>query len=87
MKRQPLIKGCISSVVSDVIYTPIITLSMILLARKMASSHGGSLPPFIVMYIKSLVISMIVAFVIISIVTPVFIKHFTKGMNGRPDQK
>lgn len=79
----------VSSLISDIIYTPFITLAMIALVRKMAmkASNGhAQLPPFGVMFVKSLIISFIVAYIIIFIVSPVFIKYVMKknGAAGPP---
>ena len=77
MKEGSLPANLVSALISDLIYTPVITLAMIALARKMAMkmSHGhAELPPFGVMFLKSLVISLIVAYVIILIATPVYLK-------------
>ena len=67
----------VSAFVSDLIYTPVITFAMILLVRKMVmdESHGkAKLPPFSEMFTESLIISFIVAFFIILIITPVYMK-------------
>ncbi len=76
----------VSALISDLIYTPFITLAMIALARKMAmkmSNGRAQLPPFDLMYLKSFAISFVVAFVIIMIVTPVYLKLSMKlaGVN------
>lgn len=77
MKEHSLPAALVSALISDLIYTPVITLAMIALARKMAvkMSHGNAeLPPFGVMFLKSLVISLIAAYIIILIATPVYLK-------------
>ncbi|MBR3666847.1 MAG: hypothetical protein IKN66_06780 [Ruminococcus sp.] len=77
----------VSALISDLIYTPVITLAMIALARKMAMkmSHGHApLPPFMVMFLKSLIISLIVAYIIIFIVTPIFKKIAFKAAGVDP---
>ena len=76
----------ISSLISDIIYTPVITLSMIVLARKMAmkmSDGHAELPPFGAMFGKALIISFIVAFFIIFFITPIYLKFAMKraGVN------
>lgn len=77
LREHSMPANIVSALISDIIYTPFITLAMIVLARKMAmkmSNGHAQLPPFGVMFIKSLIISLIVAFVIILIVTPIYIK-------------
>lgn len=77
----------VSALISDLIYTPVITLAMIALARKMAMkmSHGHApLPPFMVMFLKSLIISLIVAYIIILVVTPIFKKIAFKAAGVDP---
>ncbi|MBO4523566.1 MAG: hypothetical protein J5723_02685 [Ruminococcus sp.] len=86
LKERSLPANIISSLISDLIYTPVITLSMIVLARRMAmkmSNGHAQLPPFAIMFLKSLIISFVVAFLIILIVTPIYIKLSMKlaGVN------
>lgn len=86
LKERSLPANIISSLISDFIYTPVITLSMIVLARRMAmkmSNGHAQLPPFAIMFLKSLIISFVVAFLIILIVTPIYIKLSMKlaGVN------
>ena len=78
-----------SSFVSDLIYTPVITLAMIAIVRKMASAHGADLPPFGIMFVKSLILSFIVAYIIIFIVSPIFLKLVLKknGAGGPPQER
>lgn len=76
---------------SDLIYTPVITLSMVFMAWKSATSHGAKMP-FLPMFVKSLVISLFAAFAIIFIVTPLFMKLSMKlagvpAGNGAPPEK
>jgi large-conductance mechanosensitive channel len=79
----------VSALASDLIYTPVITLAMIALVRKMAmkASNGhAQLPPFGVMFVKSLILCFIVAYIIIFIVSPIFTKLVMKknGAAGPP---
>ena len=89
LKEHTLPARLVSSLVSDLIYTPVITLAMILLVRKMASAHGEKLPPFGVMFGSSLILSLLVAYVIIFIVTPIYVKVCFKnsGNGGPPENK
>ncbi len=77
-------RRCMETLVSDLIYTPIITLCMIILARKMGESHGAQFPPFIVMFLSSLATSLLVAYVIIFFLMPFLIKTFTKDLPKPP---
>ena len=75
MKPRSIGAKFVEALVSDIIYTPIITLAMIALVRFMANKMSGGhaeLPPFAVMFLSSLAISLVVAFIIILIVTPLF---------------
>ncbi|MCR4793656.1 MAG: hypothetical protein K5898_00450 [Ruminococcus sp.] len=75
----------LSTLVSDFIYTPILTFSMVFMAYKQATSHGQKMP-FVPVFIKSLIISLIAAYIIIFIVTPIFLKFVMKknGVSGPP---
>lgn len=77
MKPRSIAAKLIEALVSDIIYTPFITLSMIILVRFMADKMSGGnaqLPPFFVMFIGSLIVSLIAAYFIILIVSPLFMK-------------
>lgn len=95
LNERSMPANLVKALVSDLIYTPVITLAMIILVRAlvMKMSHGhAQLPPFAVMFIKSLIISLVVAYIIILIVTPVFMKLSFKlaGVNpagGPPADK
>ena len=76
----------LETIISDVIYTPIITFCMVFIAYKQATSHGAKIP-FVPMLIKSEVISLIVGFVLIFIFQPMFLKFVMKknGVGGPPE--
>ena len=63
----------LESLISDLIYTPIITVIMVIFAYKQATAHGAQIP-FVPMLIKSLIISLIVGYVLIFILMPLFLK-------------
>ncbi len=91
LNERSLPANLISALISDLIYTPVITLAMIVLARKMAmkmSNGHAVLPPFAAMFVKSLIISLIVAYVIILIATPLYLKLSMKlaGVNPPSDR-
>ena len=84
LKPRSLPAHCAESFVSDLIYTPVITLAMVALAWKMAQSPlVGKIyctqMPFLPMFLHSLVLSMIVGYVLIFILMPVFFKLTTRG--------
>lgn len=77
----------IDTLVSDLIYTPVITLAMVFLAYRNATAHGAQMP-FLPMFLSSLVVSLIVAYILIFILMPVFLKLSLKlnGIQGPPIQ-
>lgn len=88
-KERSLPARAVSSLVSNLIYTPVITLAMIALVRKIALSHGAKLPPFGIMYLRSLLISFIVGYIVIFIVSPIYAKLVMKknGVGGPPPEE
>ena len=88
VRENSLPANIVSALVSDLIYTPVITLAMVALARKMVmkmSNGHARLEPFGMMYIKSLIISFIAAFFIILIVMPVYLKLSMKLAGVNPN--
>ena len=82
--------NAVMSLVSDLIYTPVITLAMTGLAYPQAVKHGASVS-FGGMFLVSLLISMLIGFVLIFILKPLFLRLVLR-MNGLefgddPDQK
>ena len=68
----------ISSLISNVIYTPIITFVMITLAYRSATAHGARLN-YIPMLIKGEIISFVVGYILIFIFMPLFMKLLLKN--------
>ncbi|SFX23525.1 hypothetical protein [Ruminococcus sp. XPD3002] len=68
---------CIDALISDFIYTPVIVLSMIIFACRMAEKQGGHIP-FLPYFGKSLVLDLILGFILILIFTPIFIRLVVK---------
>lgn len=64
---------CISALVSDVLYTPVITLAMVILAYVNTVSHGGSMP-FVPALVKSFVVCFAAGYVIIFFAEPLFLR-------------
>lgn len=75
----------LESLISDLIYTPVITFCMVFIAYKQAVSHGAKIP-FPPMLIKSMIISLIVGYILIFIFQPLFLKIIMKknGVGGPP---
>lgn len=75
-RLQPKTFGrrCMDALVSDLIYTPILTLLMIGLAYFMAAKHGAPIPvPFILMFLKGFGISLVVGFILAYIFMPLYL--------------
>ena len=85
-------KHLFEAFISDLIYTPVITLCMVSLAYKMAT-HQGAQMPYGPMLGKSMILSMAVGYLLIFIFTPLYMKLVFKhngitpgmGPQGRPD--
>lgn len=78
----------VESAISDLIYTPILSLCMVIFARSRALAHGAQLPPFLIMYAKSLLATLVVGFFLILVFTPIFLKILLKknGIGGPVDK-
>lgn len=76
------------TLISDLIYTPIITFAMVTMAYKQATSHGAPLK-YLPMLGKSELICMIVGYVLIFIFMPLFMKWVLKrnGAGDKPDKQ
>lgn len=82
IKEGTALKRVTDSFISDIIYTPVITLAMIILAYKQTTAHGGHMP-FVPVFIKALIESLVLGLIIIHLLTPVFLKYVLKK-NGIP---
>ena len=72
-------RRCMDALVSDVIYTPVLTLLMVGLAYYMSARHGAPIPvPFGLMYLKSLAISFVVGFIMVYIFMPLYMNMLVK---------
>ena len=69
----------LETLLSDLIYTPLITLCMVAMAWYSANSHGGHMP-FLPAFLKSLGATFLVGYVLIFIFMPVFTKLAFKGI-------
>lgn len=73
LKPHSFLARFAETLISDVIYTPIITLAMVTLAWRMATSHGAQIP-FVPMFLHSLGLSMITGFVLILLFMPLYLR-------------
>ncbi len=73
MQPGKLSTRCFESLISDLIYTPIITFCMVLFAYLMATRQGAPLH-FLPMFLSSLIICLIAGFVLIFIFMPLYMK-------------
>lgn len=80
---KPLACRALESLVSDLIYTPIITVVMVFMAYKQATKHGAPLK-FAPMLGESMVVSLVVAYLFIFLVTPNYMKFIMKKNGGKP---
>lgn len=78
--RGTLGARCLETCVSDLIYTPIMTFAMVFLAYNMAMKQSGGMAQLNLgrMFLSSLIICFLAAFVIIFIVQPIFMKQAMK---------
>ena len=76
---------CVESLISDLIYTPLITFAMVVLAYTMAmrQSDGMAQIPFVPMFVKSLIICFVVGYVLIFIFMPIFLKQLMEGAKNK----
>ena len=83
-KNGPGLMGrYIESLISDFIYTPLMTTLMVTMAYIMARSHGQK-PPFLGMYLPSLGISMVVGYLLIFFFQPFYMKMLMKKYGVEP---
>ena len=80
----------VGSLLSDFIYTPVMSLVMVIFARASMVRGGApaeTIPPFVPMFLKSLILSLVVAYIIIFIVQPVFLKTLVNkyGKGSAPE--
>lgn len=78
LKQGKLSTRCVNALVSDVIYSPLITLAMVFMAWKRATGQGAQIP-FLPMFLRSLLISLVVGYVLAFVLTPVYMKLAMKG--------
>lgn len=76
--------NALSSLISDLIYTPLITVCSTFLGYRSAVSHGGEVS-YVKMLVPSLLVSLIVAYILIFVLTPVFLKMILKKNGINPE--
>ncbi len=75
-------KLALESLISDLIYTPVITLAMTVFAYTSvmrASGGKADLPAYPLMFLSSLVVCMIVGYILIFILTPILLRKAMKA--------
>ena len=70
---------CVESLISDLIYTPVITIAMVVFAYISATSHGAQIP-LLPMLLSSLIVCLAVGFVLIFIFQPLYLKMLMKNV-------
>ena len=76
----------VETLIADLVYTPILTLLMVLFAYFMAKAHGGE-PPFLGMFLPSLGICFVIGFILIFLFMPFYMKMLMKkyGVKENPN--
>ncbi|WP_051656835.1 hypothetical protein [Butyrivibrio sp. AE3004] len=80
LERGKIGARLVETLISDLIYTPIITLAMVALAYNMAMKQSGGMAEirFLPMFFSSLIICFVAAFILIFIFMPMILKHLMK---------
>ena len=79
MGKGTLKARVVDALVSDLIYTPVITLVMVFLNYRQAVAQGSQ-APFIAMFLPSLILCFAVGFILIFVFQPMFMKQLMKGI-------
>lgn len=85
LKERTLTGRLFETLISDLLMSPLMTFVMVFIAWKQATAHGARIPlgP---MLLKSEIISFLAAYILIFVLTPVFMKIAFKGKgSGKPD--
>ena len=77
--------NAVTSLLSDLIYTPVITLAQTILGY-MQMKRGGGSAPFLGMFLGSLILSLLVGYVIIFILKPLYLKLVLKANGITPGE-
>lgn len=81
LKPGGLPARCVNALASDLIYSPLITLAMVFMAWRRATGQGAQIP-FLPMYLRGLAISLAVGFVLVFLLTPIYMKLAMKDRRG-----
>ena len=73
LKPGGLARRALEALLSDLCLTPLMTFVMVYMAYRQAAAHGAKIP-FGPMILKSEIISLLAAFVLLFLLTPVFVK-------------
>ncbi len=87
LKPETLPGRLFESLISNLIYTPLMTFVMVFLAYSVAMKQSGGMAQlsFVNMFIPSLVICFIVGYVLIFIFQPLFMKQIMKKNGRKPE--
>lgn len=86
MPQNSLKRRCAEALIADLLYTPVISVLMTVLAYFNARRHGGSMP-FLPVLLKTLFISLAVGYVLIFVLTPLFLRMILRASGvGKPPQ-
>ena len=77
--------NAVSSLISDLIYTPVITLAMTSLGYQQMKRAGGSIS-FGGMFLGSLFLSLLLGYIIIFILKPLFLKLVLRANGIAPGE-
>ena len=72
----------IDALISDLIYTPAITLVMIIINYRQAHAQGAQIP-FPAMFLPSLALCLVVAYILILVFQPLFLKQLMSKMTEK----
>ena len=73
LERGSIKARLLETLISDLIYTPVITIAMIAIVRAMVPEQAlESMPPFGIMFIRSLLMCFVAGFVLIFLLMPIF---------------
>lgn len=87
LERGSLGARCLESLITDVFFTPIMTLAMISYAYIMSKKHDVDMK-FLPAFLSSLLIGLVICFILAFIFTPIYLKIAMKGNipGGPPPQ-
>ena len=71
----------LDALISDLIYTPVLTLLMVYLAYRQAAAHGAPVT-FMGMFLPSLLLSLVVGYFCIFFIEPVYLKLVMKDVRA-----